>query len=377
MGILHKDRKQALRIRRALLGLVAYLMWIMVALYLYTMNLVQADFSWFLGYFTLIFLTNLSFVMAIRLDWNLRFQDPGMTLAQIGFGILWGMVLLSQTVPEARGGVLLVFVTGFFFGVFRLTTREFLFLTAFASLTYAGLIRYEWQGLDANTRLTEMSQWVFLTIVLLWMSFMGGYVARLRANLRKAMGQIEELANRDHLTGTNNRRAITGRLDLAIKAAQEEGDLFSIAMLDLDHFKQLNDQYGHLSGDAVLKDFVHRVEEQLRRNDFINDQNGEPLEGQAAAGEKAGPDPLGRFGGEEFLVVLPGTEAEGARQAAERIRDAVERKPFEAGESEIPVTVSIGVAQWEPGDTAESLLRRADRSLYKAKADGRNRVVVW
>jgi len=358
---LHPDRRQALRAKRVLLGFVAYAMWMAVGLYLYAAGLLKADLGWIAFYFLLMLITNASFLLAVRRDWNLRFNDPGMTLSQIAFGVFWGMVLLAQAEPEARGGMLLVFVTGFFFGVFRLNTRQFLLLTLFASLTYASLIRLEWASLDPATRQIELSQWVFLTLVLFWLSFMGGYVAGLRNNLRKAMVQIEELANRDHLTGTRNRRSISGTLEQAVSDARQHGQPLTIGMLDLDYFKKLNDQYGHLAGDAILKEFVERVEQTLRADDFIRDQQG---------------DPLGRFGGEEFLIVLPGTDLKGGELAAERIRAGIADVPFETESGPVSVSVSVGLAAYQPNDIAEDLLRRADRALYKAKEKGRNRVVT-
>ncbi|MDQ2069751.1 GGDEF domain-containing protein [Natronospira bacteriovora] len=362
LGIrLHRDHRQALRVRRALLGVVAYLMWISVGIYLHVMGLMRVELGWLLSYILLTLITNVVFLVIIRLDWNLRFRDPGMTLVQIGFGIFWGMVLLYQAEPVARGGMLLIFVTGFFFGVFRLTTRQFLGLTLFASLAYASLLRLDWNLMDADTRQTEIAQWLFLTVVLIWMSFMGGYVARLRANLRSALSRIEELAHRDHLTGTGNRRAITGTLESALQACVEHGGALAVALLDLDRFKALNDKLGHLSGDAVLREFVQRIEHELRGEDFI----------QGAPAEQ-----LGRFGGEEFLVVLPGSNLAGGRAAAERLREAIACSPFTTEAGEVPVTVSIGVAEYRQGDSPEDILRRADRALYRAKEAGRNRVEV-
>jgi len=357
---LHRDPRQALRAGRVLLGVVAYLMWMAVGTYLYFMGMMRVDLAWLFAYFGLMLLTNLGFILAVRLDWNLRFRDPGMTMGQIAFGIFWGMVLMSQAMPEARGGMLLVFVTGFFFGVFRLNTHQFLALTLFASLIYAGLIRLDWETLDAAQRQTEISQWIFLTLVLLWMSFMGGYVARLRANLRAALHRIEELANRDHLTGAGNRRAITGSLADAVAACDAGTEKLSVALLDLDHFKQLNDRHGHLSGDAVLKQFVQRVEGKLRGGDLLQDP----------------PEQLGRFGGEEFLVVLRGTDRRGAERAAERLRVAVADHTFDTDSGAVSVTVSIGVAEFQAGESTEDLLRRADHALYQAKDEGRNRVVL-
>ncbi|MEA5445022.1 diguanylate cyclase [Gammaproteobacteria bacterium AB-CW1] len=358
---LHRDRKQALRAQRVLLGLVAYLMWIAVGIYLYWIDLLHIGPAGLGIYFLLMLLTNAAFLAAVRWNWNLRFRDPGMTLGQIACGIFWGMVLLSQAAPEARGGMLLVFVTGFFFGVFRLNTQQFLGLALFASLAYASLIRAEWADLDAETRQIELAQWVFLSLILLWMSFMGGYVARLRSNLRQAMGRIEELANRDHLTGTRNRRAITGSLEEAVARAETEGEVLTIAMLDLDHFKAHNDDHGHLLGDELLKQFVERVERELRADDIIRGQQDQPL---------------GRFGGEEFLVVLPGTGLDGGMLAAERIRRGIAELPFETEAGAVAMTVSIGLTEWRPGDDCESLLKRADKALYEAKEGGRNQVVA-
>lgn len=359
---LHPDRKQALRARRVLLGVVAYVMWMAAALYLYFLDFVTIGLSWLLVYFGLMFATNVVFLTAIWTNLNLKFPDPGMTFPQIAAGILWGMVLIAQTSPEARGGMLLIFVTSFFFGVFRLTTRQFLFLTVLASIAYGLLVVFQWNTMDENTRRIELAQWAFLTLMLFWMSFMGGYVARLRANLRHAMSKIELLAHQDHLTGANNRRAITGTLESALSYANRTDTPLSICMLDLDHFKRINDKFGHLVGDQVLQVFVERVERQLRSADVIRGKEQE--------------EPLGRFGGEEFLVVLPGSELEGARQVAERVRAAVAGAPFSTEKGDVSLTVSIGVTEGRRDDEPDDLLRRADEALYKSKKGGRNRVTV-
>jgi diguanylate cyclase (GGDEF)-like protein len=123
-------------------------------------------------------------------------------------------------------------------------------------------------------------------------------------------------------------------------------------MLDIDHFKQVNDQHGHARGDAVLRELAHRVQEQIRE-----------------------VDTFARYGGEEFVVVLPETTVEGATQLAERICVAVRREPFHAeGEESLTVTVSVGGAAFPAhGSSAATLMRAADRALYVAKNDGRDR----
>lgn len=359
-----EDHKQRTRAKRVLLGSITYALWLIIDVYLYSMGLLRVGPLWLVSYFILIALGNAAFLLAILRGWNLRFSDPGMTLPQIAMGLFWGMVLLAQAVPATHGGLLLLFVTSFFFGVFRLTTRQFLLLTVLTAAAYGGIILAEWHELTPEMRRIEVSQWIFLSLVLLWMSFMGGYVARLRANLRKAMHKIEVLANQDDLTGTYNRRSITTALSAAIHYARQSGSPLSVCMLDLDHFKHVNDSHGHLVGDEVLRQFVSRVESCLRTADHV----------QATPGGH--DEPLGRFGGEEFLVILPGTDLQGAQRAAERIRRVISDNPFETSDGEICVTVSIGVTSFQRTDSADDLLGRCDKALYQSKHAGRDRVTA-
>jgi diguanylate cyclase (GGDEF)-like protein len=123
---------------------------------------------------------------------------------------------------------------------------------------------------------------------------------------------------------------------------------FSVVLLDIDHFKRVNDGYGHATGDEVLKELTRRLEDSLRQCDRV-----------------------GRWGGEEFLVLLPETHAAGAGHVAEKLRRVMADRPFPG---ELAVTVSLGVATYRPGDTAASLVEWADQAVYRAKAGGRNRV---
>lgn len=171
------------------------------------------------------------------------------------------------------------------------------------------------------------------------------------AALKLAHSQAEEaakhatiIAETDQLTGIANRRATCLALDRAIAATESIGQPLSIAMFDVDHFKRVNDSFGHQVGDRVLKRVADDAGRELRSNDT-----------------------LGRFGGEEFVIVLPDATAEAAMSVAERVRLAVE-----AGGMNPAVTISIGVAQLAAGEKCETLLRRADQALYVAKNEGRN-----
>lgn len=192
----------------------------------------------------------------------------------------------------------------------------------------------------------------------------GELMARLRVGLRilsmqarmqRQQRQLQELASLDGLTGVLNRRALEGRLSEAHAHAARRRNPLSVAMLDIDHFKSVNDTYGHQTGDRVLQEFARRVREVTRDYDAI-----------------------GRYGGEEFLVILYEAGLEDARLAAERIRGRIADVPFEVDGQRIPVTTSVGVATCElPGEQQPpDLVACADAELYAAKRSGRNRVMA-
>ncbi len=165
--------------------------------------------------------------------------------------------------------------------------------------------------------------------------------------------KIRELAITDGLTGIYVRRYLLERLNEEIPRARRHNLKLSILMIDLDHFKECNDAYGHLVGDIVLKDIAKIMKEHIRQVDLV-----------------------GRYGGEEFVIALPDTDKSSAAHVADRIRQSVERHKFKAYDEIIAITISVGVATCpEDGDEVAELIDRADQALYKAKAEGRNKVV--
>ncbi|MDQ0421623.1 two-component system cell cycle response regulator [Peteryoungia aggregata LMG 23059] len=183
-------------------------------------------------------------------------------------------------------------------------------------------------------------------------------VRRKRYNdrLRHSVRQTIELAVTDGLTGLHNRRYLDTHLRTLFARAKVRGRPLTICITDIDRFKQVNDVYGHDAGDEVLKEFAGRIRSTVR-----------------------GADLACRFGGEEFVVVMPDTPAEVAATVAERLRGMIEARPFQlrSGETPLMLTASMGIATLVPGvDTPEQLLKQADRALYEAKNSGRNRVVA-
>jgi diguanylate cyclase (GGDEF)-like protein len=177
-------------------------------------------------------------------------------------------------------------------------------------------------------------------------------VKSLQDQLRQRNTQLEKASRTDPLTGVANRRDLEERLEEMLSLARRHSQPVAVLLVDIDHFKSINDSLGHATGDAVLRLIVERMERSVRREDV-----------------------MGRWGGEEFLVLGPMTDTAAAATLAERMRHAVCADPMPVdGREGVTVTVSIGCVAGT--DSAETLIRRADMALYEAKAQGRDRVVV-
>jgi len=181
----------------------------------------------------------------------------------------------------------------------------------------------------------------------------GKRILTLQDGLIRAREDLRFQATHDALTGIWNRRAVFDLLQRELERATRSLSATGLLMLDLDHFKEVNDTYGHLAGDAVLREAAARVIQVVRSYDLV-----------------------GRHGGEEFLVVLPGCDSNQALQSAERVRAAIEATPIIADRFAIRVTVSVGATSATSGTSQKELLGIADAALYQAKKAGRNRTVL-
>lgn len=202
-------------------------------------------------------------------------------------------------------------------------------------------------GSDEDT-LSRLLVLLYIAVMPLFATF--GF---LMMHTDRANAELERQASTDPLTGALNRRALQQIADRYLSEARRHRRPASLLMVDADHFKLINDTYGHEAGDAVLCELLRRIQEMLRLEDVI-----------------------GRIGGEEFVLLLPGTPEHEAMAVAERIRQRIGGETFIHRGEEIPLTVSIGVAEREPGEgDFETLLKRSDLAMYAAKRAGRNRVV--
>ncbi len=166
-------------------------------------------------------------------------------------------------------------------------------------------------------------------------------------------GKLADLASRDELTGLWNRREFMRRLIDERKRVERRGGGFCIAVIDADHFKQVNDRFGHITGDLVLQELAKLLDRTRRTTDT-----------------------LARYGGEEFILLLLDANAETAAQALERVRAAIEHHNWTRIAPDLQVTVSAGVAAWRTGEEITQLINRADGALYDAKSAGRNRIRI-
>ena len=249
----------------------------------------------------------------------------------------------------------------FAFGALRMKFRSVVFGSTALALSMGLVVAFsgEGVGLPMATPAQRLVSGGWFAVVLARLAFLGQHGAHLRAQLNEqrarlaaALAEVERLVGRDDLTAVMNRRAIMATVAEERERMRRTGMPFAVALFDIDHFKRVNDERGHLVGDEVLRRFCAAAGEAIRTTDR-----------------------LGRFGGEEFLVLMPATDkAEAAHAAAERVRYAVARVDWNGVDSGLEVTVSAGVAIATPEDTVEALLGRADMALYAAKHEGRNRV---
>ncbi|HSY26034.1 MAG TPA: GGDEF domain-containing protein [Burkholderiaceae bacterium] len=266
------------------------------------------------------------------------------------------MLLVTYRAPDSR----LIFTAFVFvaiaYGMYYLTRRAMLLLSAGTLTGFAaviGLHHVQWH--DAALLKSELLNWFVLALTLPGFVLLAGRVRQLHSALYKAglkIRNIEEKARRDPMLGCYNRRFMVAVLEEQKRLADANGSPLCLAVIDLDHFKLVNDEVGHLAGDEVLRSFARVAQENIRQQDIF-----------------------GRYGGEEFLLILPKTSLLAALNTAERIRDRVETNRWSA-QLKAPVTVSIGLTQYNVGESVLDLFSRTDTAMYLAKRGGRNQVVV-
>jgi diguanylate cyclase len=300
---------------------------------------------------------SLSFYAVIRSGLNERIaSDPSLTLPQCWFGMLVSAGAYAITGPARSVGLALV-VMIMVFAMFALRPAQSRALAIFAGLLLGAVMLWKSRTDPLRYRpAVEAIHFLAMCIVLACVAVlavrMGVMRDRLRSQkleLERALERIGQLATRDDLTGLVNRRHMN-TLMLAEQARQRRGATkMTIALLDIDLFKRVNDDHGHQAGDAVLKAFSNAGLQALRETDV-----------------------LARWGGEEFLLMLPGTTPEQALHSIARLRDGLARTSFDTIAAGLSVTFSAGLSTCADDDTLDACIERADQAMYRAKTQGRN-----
>jgi diguanylate cyclase len=299
------------------------------------------------------------FVVLSEVHFNDRFEDHYLTIYQIGGHVALQLGFLLAA-PEIGYAFLCVLFLIFEFGALRMTSRQatIVWTLTVMGLTPIFLLTSRPIGMPVATPIERLAAMLCYVLTIGQCAFLGLYGSSLRKmlynrsfQLKAAYKRIEELAELDELTGASNRRCIMRMLDEEIGRSRRTGTPCSIALVDLDWFKRINDVYGHPTGDEVLRAFAITMFANIR-----------PI------------DRFGRYGGEEFLLVLPDVSQDGACRMLDRLRAIIADLDWSAFSAGMRVTISAGVATLRGDENPDTFLARADRALYTAKAQGRNRI---
>lgn len=357
-------KAQRLRLNRILGGAASYALTTAIVIVCWTFGFLDGERV--VHFIIAVVAINMITAGLVLGNWNLRLADPSMTGPLVVASLapsVYVMYYVSE--PMIRAPFLLLATVAMLFGVLALNFRRMLMLGGIVMASYLLMLAalYRWAPERLDLRI-ETVMVVAYAIVLVQIASLGSYIAGLRDTLRQknatlteTMSELEVLATRDPLTRLPNRRTAMTQLHRELSRSErrdQSGDSLCVALLDVDHFKLVNDEHGHQAGDEVLRTLSDTMCSALREGDFV-----------------------ARFGGEEFLIILPETTREGGKATAERLRQAICDTAHNALPGTSRITVSIGLAMHVEGRRIEETLGFADRALYDAKHRGRDQVSLW
>lgn len=352
---------QALRLRRYWMAVATSttLLFAVLALFLVTPTGFRLPITLVAGLFIYWAAAATGFYIVLRSGFNLRFADPSMTVPMMLAAIAAVSVVIYFTGPY-QGLFALFYLLALQFAQFKLRRTGFLCMALLCVALYtAANAAWWWTQGAGQSPLPWLLRVAVVLLVFFCFALIGSYLSELRQRLHDTLYALTaahekngRLATTDHLTQALNRRAIM-RLLAREKRLAESGDgVFSVCLADVDGLKCINDAYGQVTGDKALSHLVRCLRLEMRESDII-----------------------GRYGGEEFLIILPNANLIEAESIAERLRRAVEKSPLALDDGEyLSMTLSLGVVEYCASETVDGLIERTDRALYQAKTAGRNHV---
>ena len=355
--LLSTDRVKRVRLIQCSLAVSLMTMGVVIMNYGVWVGLVQPE--WISVWATVSLGGLLLAYVVIRSGLSVHFSDPSLTGMQSGFAIVSAAAAYGLAGP-LRGAVFPVLMLVLVFPMFQMRLRNTALLSLFALLLFGVVMAVMVKRHpDVYVPAVELGHFMMLALTLPTISLLAGRLSQIRRHLAQqkgelveALGKIQILATRDSLTGLVNRHHMQALLDQETQRCLRSGNPFCLCLLDIDHFKRINDGHGHAAGDDVLREFAKLCLNSIRVTDVI-----------------------ARWGGEEFVVMLPDTRMQHAFAGIERLCERVRMLKVSAAGTELGVTVSVGLTEHQPDEALAQTLERADQLLYKAKHLGRNRVV--
>jgi diguanylate cyclase (GGDEF)-like protein len=315
------------------------------------------DIAWKLNLGTLA--ANLFFYLGVRHEWGPRWDRAfGLTQLLVGIVFMW---LCYATAGPAAPATVIVVASHIVYAMFSMSPRRVWQLVA---LSLAGLALTMMTSHQLQPQIypvgTQFVSFLYTGLVVVLIARLAAHVARMNEGLRTqsrelaaALEKVRQLATRDDLTQVHNRRHITELMGIEQNQHERSGASFCVALLDIDLFKAVNDNHGHLAGDDVLRRFAQVTQQALRTSDL-----------------------LGRWGGEEFVVLFPDTTLDEATVALQRVREQLRLADFSHIAPGLKVTFSAGLVKIDASERIEQAIERADQAMYRAKTQGRDCTVA-
>ncbi|MCP5280007.1 MAG: GGDEF domain-containing protein [Rhodoferax sp.] len=356
--LLGTDSRMRLRLGRSLAAAGVGVIGMSIQFVAVLMGLTDATLA---ALFSVVAFTSLSLVyVALRTGWSLRFQDPAMTMPQMVLGIV-ALAAVYAINPAIRGMAMLIVAMSLVFGAFILPPARCRQLGWLAVAALGLVMAFSaWSQPTVFEPRIEAMHFMLAALVLPVTAYVAGELSAVRETqqaqkreLRAALDRLQQLATHDELTGLPNRRQMMELLALETRKATRNNTHLCFGLVDIDHFKQINDTLGHQAGDQTLVLFARLLSTALRAGDL-----------------------LARWGGEEFLLLLPATSLDEAQRITERLRITCTESPAWESLPGCRVTFSAGLVLHRPGDSSALTIARADAALYAAKHAGRNQVVA-
>jgi diguanylate cyclase (GGDEF)-like protein len=353
------EPKQRLRLKRHFAALAASFIYTIIGFYLFVKGYFRPDAHMLFIGLGVYWAGLLGFTFIIRSGINLKFKDPSITLLQMYWSVPF-MLLAVYTLNDLRSIMLLAFFALLSFGTFRLTSKQFFAITAITIFGYIVVLMMLYINQPLRLQIDrEILHFIGFSLTSVLLVYTGSTASQLRERnhqqnmkLTRALAENKKLATTDDLTGLTTRRRFMEILGKQKAWSERDGSDFVIVFADLDHFKYINDSFGHHTGDVVLQTFAEILRKSIREIDYA-----------------------ARFGGEEFVILLINTDIEQSITIAERVRKSLEQYNFSDLAPALNVTVSMGLANFKQFNSIQETLMCADNRMYKAKEAGRNMLI--